>query len=99
MKKLYAIALLFMIPVLFSCEKEPEITTDECREIAWNSLSEEVKAIVITDYKTAKVNEESYEGRKAFRVLFLTTDTPLLGLLAVYVYADTKTYAGIGIRY
>ncbi len=99
MQKLSFVLLMIVITAFTACKKEPLITEAECREIAWNALSESQQATVTIDYKTAQINEATYNGRNAFRVLFPATDIALLGPIAVYVYADTKTYAGQAIRY
>lgn len=90
------IFFLALIPIFFSCTKEPgdEETQQQYREIAWKSLRAEEKAIVITPLEDAKISETTYKDIWSFAVFFQTSDNNNQGSITVYIHAADKVYLG-----
>ncbi len=67
----------------------------KAREVAWNSLDEETRATVTTDWRGARVdvNEETY------LVVFNTTEDPLLGPVGVFVNRTSFQIEGYSPRF
>ncbi|NOU46356.1 MAG: hypothetical protein HOO86_04755 [Bacteroidales bacterium] len=99
MKKLI-ILILALIPVFSSCKKDNETdSTIQIREIAWISLSEHERSTVIVDWKQAPVTETIYKEKKAYAVVFKTSDDALLGPITVYVDSMSKIVLGQNLRF
>ncbi len=92
--------LFFIIPFIAGCEKENSLDLHylQVREVAWNSLSSQERATVITDWKKATVTGTSYQEKSAYSVTFNTRDDALLGPIIVYVDAKTFVVIGQGLR-
>jgi len=92
--------ILFIIPFLAGCEKEDsqDLQLLHIREVAWNSLSSQQRASVISDWNKALVSETRYEEKTAYSVTFHTKDDALLGPIIVYVDATTYVVLGYGLR-
>lgn len=92
--------ILFIIPFLAGCEKKDsqDLQLLYIREVAWNSLSSQQRASVISDWNKALVSETRYEEKTAYSVTFHTKDDALLGPIIVYVDATTFVVLGYGLR-
>ena len=90
------IFFLALIPIFYSCTKEPgdEETQQQYREIAWKSLKVEEKAIVITPLNDAEIYETTYRDIWSFAVVFHTTSSNNQGTITVYIHASDKVYLG-----
>ena len=98
MKKLIVIFLV-LYGTMVSCHKEnDDALTMQVREIAWNSLSTQEKATVITNWQVAPVAETVYNEKSAYAVRFNTTEDALLGPIFVYVDKNAKLVLGQGLR-
>lgn len=97
MKKLI-IPLLFLLPFVFGCDKDNDVTYAEIREIAWNSLTSNEKSTVTADWQKAPVAETTYEGKDVYSVTFNTSADALLGPIMVYVDQDSLEVLGQALR-
>lgn len=98
MKKM--IILFFaIIPFLTNCSKDDETDiTGQAREIAWDSLSQQEKATVIIDWRTAPVAETDYNNKSAYAVNLHTSDEALLGPITVYIDKNSLAVLGQATR-
>ncbi len=92
------IFLLTIVTIFTSCNKNDPETLMKVREIAWNSLSDNDKSSVTTEWELAIVREATFQNKKSYAVTFNTTDDALLGPIVVYVRISTKKVLGRGIR-
>ncbi len=60
------------------------------REVAWNSLDEETRETVITDWREANIELQDYR----YFVFFNTTDDAILGPIGVIVNSSTFEVEG-----
>lgn len=97
MKKI-VLLLVVIIPFITNCKKENDIPFFEIKEIAWNSLSNQLKETVIIDWRLALVQKSNYNQKVAYLVTFKTSLDQLLGPITVFIDASTKTVLGQGIR-
>ena len=99
MKKII-LSIVFIISFLAGCEKEnsQELNLLHIREVAWNSLNNQQKKNVISDWKKAPVSETTYEEKAVYSVTFNTKDDDLLGSITVYVDSTTLVVLGYGLR-
>lgn len=96
MKTLYVVCLVL---ALASCSGDDVMNPQRAREIAWNSLSTQTKATVITQWQQARVSSETYQNARVYAVIFNTTEDPLLGPLIVYVDKLSARVVGYAPRF
>ncbi len=98
MKKILLFVLLFSFFAVSGCSNEDDEKNNllKAREVAWNSLSAEEQATVITNWQEANV-EIKEDG--SYHVRFNTTDDPLLGPIVVYVNSETFEIEGYAPRF
>ncbi|MGH7601573.1 MAG: hypothetical protein ACREOI_34870 [bacterium] len=87
-------ALLVIFAAMLGCEPKINSANDgdmEYRTIAWNSITEQEKATVTGDWRTAKVQATQWNDKTAVSVTFNTTDDALLGPIVIMIDPPTKT--------
>ncbi len=98
MKKIALFFIIFSFLAVSGCKNENETQNNlmKAREVAWNSLSAEEQATVISNWREA-VAEIQEDG--TYHVIFNTTDDPLLGPILVIVNSETYEIEGYAPRY
>jgi uncharacterized protein YcfL len=99
MKKIVLFIILFSFFAVSGCSNEDDESQNnimKAREVAWNSLSAEQQATVITNWQEANV-EIKEDG--TYHVRFNTTDDPLLGPIVVFVNSQTFEIEGYAPRF
>jgi hypothetical protein len=101
-----ALLLVFAKPQI----KQETKTTNDVREIAWNSLSnserkevignweDAVASKVMADKKRFVLKDPSYEGKEVTMVTFQAIRSALLGNISILVDEKTKKVIGGGFR-
>ncbi|MFI5221283.1 MAG: hypothetical protein ACHQK8_03080 [Bacteroidia bacterium] len=96
------IIILFLaaIPFITSCKKNTATAdlTMQVREVAWNSLSDQEKKTVTTDWKQAPVAASTFKQKNAYAVTFNTSMDALLGPITIYVDASSIVVLGRNLR-
>jgi hypothetical protein len=86
-------AVLILFAAVLGCEsKINSVTGDdmEYRTIAWNHLTDQEKATVTGDWRTAKVQLTQWNDKTAVSVTFNTTDDARLGPIVIIIDPQTK---------
>ncbi len=86
-------AILVLFAAMPGCEsKINSVTGDdmEYRTIAWNHITEQEKATVTGDWRTARVQTTQWNNKAAVSVTFNTTEDALLGPIVVIIDPQTK---------
>jgi hypothetical protein len=96
MKKRLINLMVIIIPLCMlvsSCKKEKDEML-KYKQIAWNSLSETSKGIIIQDWKDANamfINNPDNANEKVVLVTFVTNVMALSGPINVYIDLETQT--------
>ena len=109
LKKLSLIlSFLFLSIGLFGCQQNNENEYEGFRQVAWESLSENIKDTVIGDWQKAEVIETSPadvpqhikldKNQKVVKVVFKTEQDSLLGPIGLYIDRSSKEVIGFDLR-
>ncbi len=90
------IILLLCTPIFWSCEKqELEELYASIREIAWNNVPDNGKAMVNVNWEVAPVNEMILWEEPTYQVVFATSDS-IYGNIFCYIAKDDWEFLGFG---
>ncbi|MGH7599249.1 MAG: hypothetical protein ACREOI_23065 [bacterium] len=88
-------AVLVILAAMFGCEPKTNSASNdddmEYRTIAWNHITEQEKATVTGDWRTARVQNMQWNDKNTVSVTFNTTDDALLGPIVIMIDPPAKT--------